>query len=164
MLFNKQGDYLVTIKDAKIVPYEKDGEQSFQLMLYGETEDGYGDWGNLWYNKKINTRGTTGTEVSNKILEDSDVPDRGYIGNIPAMIANRTLKLNFSVHFDDKYQKYTVKYVNPPRLQISKEDFGSFLSQVDASFFQTADKVPAFKPNKLQEMHTKATESDDLPF
>ena len=109
MIFYKQGDYLVTIKDAKIVPYEKEGEQGFQLMLYGETEDGYGDWGPLWYNKKINTKGYSGIEISTKVLSDADVPDNGYIGHIPAMIANQTLKLNFSVHFDDKYQKYTAK-------------------------------------------------------
>jgi len=172
--FDKEGDYIVKITQAKLKRLDKEGDaDACQILLYGETEDGYGAIGEInWTATAITSGKHLGQSVADKareLLGQLGVED-GSPMNLGAKI-KEGLTCSFSVKWDEYkgQRRLKVAWINPISSLVDIND-------VDWSGFSFAKGMPpkapraaaapaamAEFPAKAALPDTKITE-DDIPF
>jgi len=168
--FDKEGRYTVTITKAQFKPIQKEEDaQAFAILLYGETEDGYGAIADINFMSTViskgKNQGLTVAQASRKLLADIGVED-GSPMNLPAAI-KAGLKCQFSLDWDEYKgeRKLKVKFVNPlsELLELDQVDWSAYkdmLAQAGTTG-KVAKPMPKFDPPVDQKLDAGA---DDIPF
>lgn len=172
--FDKEGDYVVKITSAKLKRLDKQEDpDACQILLYGETEDGYGAIGEVnWTHTVINAGKSAGMSVADKsreLLASLGVED-GSPMNLGAKI-REGLVCQFAVKWDeyDGKKRLKVKWINPLNslIDIDEVDWSgfSFAKGLPPKAPRAAVAAPAMAPFPAQAAlpDTKVDE-DDIPF
>jgi hypothetical protein len=162
-----EGSFNVRITTYKVKPTPKeDDPRGFQILLYGETSDGYTAIGTLnWIKTVIGSGKHAGKEcreVARETLAEIGVPD-GYPPNLDAAIENG-LRAQFVTKFDtyNSQTKLKVAFINPVT---------ELLTPDEVDWSQLLDDAPAKEPKKAvaapaakRAMPDKNSKADDIPF
>lgn len=151
-----EGSYSVKIVKAWIKPNVKD-ETVFEIVLQGQTPDGFEGYGSLYWNRNVikggRDQGKTNAQKSQATLESIGVPD-GYPPNLPAAI-DAGLECQFSMKWEenDKGEKHLkCAFINPVSrmVDVHQVDWGATMKAFEtgkpASAAGPAATMPAFEP------------------
>jgi hypothetical protein len=167
--FDKEGDYIVKVVDAKYKKLDKEGDpNACQFLLLGETEDGYSAWGDLnWTTSFISqgkNQGRMVCDVSRELLAALGVEDGSPMNLLPAIEAG--LRCQFSVKWDEYkgQRRLKVAFINPISKLVDLRD----LDWAKAGFGTAAavPAKPAAAPAKPMPAFTADAQpkTDDIPF
>jgi len=162
-----EGSFNVRITTYKVKPTPKeDDPRAFQILLYGETSDGYTAIGTLnWIKTVISSGKHAGKEcreVAQETLAEIGVPD-GYPPNLDASIENG-LRAQFVTKFDtyNGQTKLKVAFINPVT---------ELLTPDEVDWSKLLEDAPASEPKKAATASTASRtmpdtkgEEDDIPF
>ena len=147
----EDGRYAVTLKGEPEIEERnwREDPGSFDVLVYGETEDGYGAHGSIQFGNRLvtggNNAGMTQTEAATDLLESLGVED-GYLGNLGKAI-EAGIKCQFYVanKAGSDGKMYRNVYVNPLRRtkKISKVNVDELLAKLKSPGAAAPPPFPA---------------------
>jgi len=166
--FDKEGRYEVTITKALMKPIPKDSDpEAFAVLLYGETEDGYGAVADLNFMSTVISKGKNEGfsvgQASRNLLSDLGVED-GSPMNLPEAI-KAGLRCQFTLDWDEYKgeRRLKVKFINPlsELIEIDQVDWSKFQGMLKASGASTKAAKPM---PKFEAEAPKDVVEDNIPF